>query len=173
MSPQPWLQSIRQALLRLRKDNNPLRVAVVGIGQELNGDDSAGVLTARALQRRLTGNTSVLVIDAGPAPENFTGKLRTFAPHLVLLVDAAALGEAPGAVRWLDWKETSGLASSHTLPPYVLGEYLTASIGCEVALLGIQPGQTEMGTVATTVVNRTASNVAKHLALELCAEDPT
>lgn len=169
MLPLLWLQSLRQTLSRLHKANSPLRIAVLGIGQELNGDDGAGVLAARALQRRVAGNELILVIDAGPAPENFTGKVRAFAPHLTLLVDAAAMGEAPGAVRWLDWQETSGIsASSHTLPPYVLGQYLSVSVGCEVALLGIQPEQTEMGLSPTKAVKRAASAIARNLALVLC-----
>ena len=167
--PLPWLQSLRRTLALLQRANNPLRVVVLGIGQELNGDDGAGVLAARALRRRVAGNDLLLVIETGPAPENFTGKVRVFAPHLTLLLDAADMGEAPGAVRWLDWRETTGVsASSHTLPPYVLGQYLSESVGCAVALLGIQPEQTEMGSPPTRAVRRAASAVARNLALVLC-----
>ena len=87
------------------------------------------------------------IIEAGHAPENCTGAVRRFAPDLVVLVDAAEMGEAPGTIRWLDWQETTGLsASTHTLPPYMLAQYLVGSLACRVALLGIQPAQNDIGT---------------------------
>lgn len=117
------------------------RVAVVGIGHELRGDDAAGVALARALQP--VAHERLLVVEGGHAPENHTGPLRRFSPDLVLLVDAAQMNEAPGTVRWLAWEESVGLsASTHTLPPSMLAQYLVQEIGCEVVLVGIQPGQT-------------------------------
>ncbi len=114
------------------------RVAVVGVGNELHGDDAAGLAVARALEP-LAGE-HLLVIDAGPAPENVTGALRRFAPDLIVLVDAADMGEAPGAVRWLDWESVAGVGgTTHSLPLTVLARYLIDELGCEVGLLGIQP----------------------------------
>jgi hydrogenase 3 maturation protease len=90
---------------------------------------------------------------------------------LVLLVDAAELGEAPGAIQVLRWEETSGLsASTHTLPPYVLARFLTAELDCDVALLGIQPADTSFGAplsppvrAAVEAVVRTLASVVRHL----------
>ena len=62
-------------------------------------------------------------------------------------LDAAILGEAPGSCRWLDWRETDGLtASTHTLPPSVVGHFLTTDIGCEMAVIGIQPVRLDFGS---------------------------
>lgn len=114
------------------------RVAVMGVGNELQGDDAAGVLVARAL--RPVAHERLLVIDAGLAPENYTGPLRRFNPDLVLLVDAAHLGEPAGSVRWLSWQQVDGLtASTHTTPPSMLSQFLAETLGCEVVLVGIQP----------------------------------
>jgi hydrogenase 3 maturation protease len=140
MSSPSWQESLRQALARLEKGSQRPRVAVLGVGHELNGDDAAGLVITRQLLARAEERDHLLVIDAGPAPENQTGALRRFGPDLVLLVDAAQMDELPGTVRWLSWQETTGIsASTHTLPPYMLAQYLTAEFGCEVALLGIQP----------------------------------
>ncbi len=125
------------------------RIAIIGIGNELNGDDAAGVLAARALVKRLgdreqeaaSRSPAFLIIEAGLAPEAFTGPLRRFQPDLVVLIDAAELGEPPGTVRWFDWSAGEGMsASTHTLPPTVLAEYLMRELGCKVRLVGIQPG---------------------------------
>ena len=97
-SKRPWQQKLAQALAS--DGGGPARrVAIVGVGQELNGDDVAGLLVARALATAAAAHAHVLVVEAGPAPENFTGALRRFAPQAILFVDAANLGAEPGAVR--------------------------------------------------------------------------
>lgn len=114
------------------------RVAIVGVGNELHGDDAAGVAVARALEP-LSGER-LLVLDAGPAPENVTGALRRFAPDFILLVDAADMGEEPGTVRWLEWESVANVGgSTHSLPLTVVVRYLIEELGCEIGLLGIQP----------------------------------
>lgn len=124
------------------------RIAILGIGNEQNGDDAAGVLVAREL-KKITGEMApvpvnppreFLIVEAGLAPEAFTGPLRRFHPDLVILVDAAELGESPGAVSCFDWSQAEGMsASTHTLPPTVLAQFLMRETGCEVMLIGIQP----------------------------------
>src|SRR5512141_839488 len=101
MSLPTWQQPLRQWLTRQN------RIAILGIGNPLRSDDAAGVLVARrladsALPRDLD---SVLVIEAGHAPENATAGLRRFSPQVVLLVDAAEMGVAPGTVRWVALEE--------------------------------------------------------------------
>lgn len=124
------------------------RTAIIGIGNELNGDDAAGVLVARALQQLVSDRKPIpgfrsdhlLVIDAGPSPEAFTGPLRRFQPDLIIMVDAAELGDPPGATRWFEWDAAEGMsASTHTLSPTVLSRFLVGELQCRIELLGIQP----------------------------------
>ncbi len=150
-----WPNQLKQTLKRYRPDGSP-RVAIVGIGNEFAGDDVAGLAVVRALPPALTTEQEhLLVVDAGPAPENCTGALRRFAPDLVLLVDAARMDEPPGTIRWLAWQETTGLsASTHTLPPYVLAQYLLESLKCEVVLIGIQPEHLDMAQSCSPAVQQ-------------------
>jgi hydrogenase 3 maturation protease len=130
------------------RQNRPPRVAVLGIGNSLRADDAAGVLVARRLaQSHLTRNfDTILVVDAGQAPENTTAELRRFAPGLVLLIDAAEMGELPGMTREIGIHEIDGLsASTHSLPLSMLAKYLILELGCEVKILGIQPQSIEIG----------------------------
>ena len=161
----PWQVIFRQTLANLSKAERqlpPARTAVVGIGHELRGDDAAGVMVARALQP--LAHSQLLVVDAGSAPENYTGTIRRFAPELVLLVDAAQLGETPGAIRWLAWQETTGLsASTHTMPPYMLARYLTAELAVHIALIGIQPAATALGAGLSPVVEQAVNVVLETL----------
>lgn len=145
--------------------SNGSRVAIVGIGQELRGDDAAGVLVARALKSALAHIRSVLVIEGGQAPENQTGVLRRFEPDLVLLVDAAEMGAASGEVRWLTQSQIDGLsASTHTLPLSMIAQFLSAELNCEVTLIGIQPAQIILGTALSPAVQKAVDDLARRLA---------
>ena len=164
MSSKPWQASLRQALKSRPRSDRPARVAVVGVGVELCGDDAAGVALAQTLRRRSCDGDTLLVIDAGPALENTGGLLRRFGPDLVLVVDAAQMDEPPGAVRWLRWQDTAGLsASTHTLPIHMFAAYLTQELGCEVALLGIQPAQNAFDTPLSPQVARAVEATADAL----------
>ncbi|HEX7513627.1 MAG TPA: hydrogenase 3 maturation endopeptidase HyCI [Candidatus Methylomirabilis sp.] len=158
----------------------PPRVAVVGVGNEFNGDDAAGVRVARALQRRQRAGASdaprpasvfLLVLEGGLAPENLTGAIRRFAPDLVLLVDAAEMGEPTGAVRWLSWQDTTGVsAATHALPPYMVAQFLVSELACEVALVGIQPQGTTFGASLSPPVRRAVRTVTRGLTALLVTE---
>ena len=144
MSSRSWRAALKQTLTRRSAADRPPRIAVVGIGQELHGDDAVGLLLVRALRRRLGDRDRVLLIEAGPSPENVTGRLRRFGPSIVVLVDAALMGEPPGTIRCLDPIGTDGLsASSHTLPPRLVAGFLARELGCDLCLLGIEPVRTD------------------------------
>jgi len=80
------------------------RTIVLGIGNQLGGDDAAGIRLVGILNRRLHGAKApypaqVTAIDAGTAPESYTSVIRRHRPDLLLLVDAADMGLPPGALR--------------------------------------------------------------------------
>jgi hydrogenase 3 maturation protease len=163
-----WQKQLSQLAAQLPKADAAPRVAILGVGSELNGDDAAGVYTARALQRyqaRGKFSHSVLVIDAGLAPENFSGRLRQFGPHLVILIDAAHMGGPAGEIRLLAWEQAAGLsASTHTLPLSMLSSFITTELGCQVALLGIQPQQIGPGQPCSLLVRNAVRRLARGLA---------
>ena len=163
MSPSSWQTSLQQ-LLNQQPDKP--RIAIVGIGNTLRSDDAAGILVARALteSRFISSLNTVLVIDAGHAPENRTADLRRFAPEIVLLIDAADMEELPGAIRWIEMDEIEGMsASTHILPLNILASYLTAELGCTLALIGIQPGQTFADAPLTSPVQAAAYEIVAAL----------
>jgi hydrogenase 3 maturation protease len=164
MTIQSWQACLKASLNPPNKAEKPNRLAVLGIGHELCGDDAVGVRLAGMLGPLTTGNERLLVIEAGPAPENFTGPLRRFQPDLVLLVDAAQMHTEPGTIDWLDLQATGGMsASSHTLPLHILVSYLVAELGCQVALIGIQPEQTFADAPLTPQVQAAAQSVVQEV----------
>ncbi len=111
---------------------------VLTVGNEMMGDDAAGPLLARMIERAPVGDWAVL--DAGNAPENCVYKVRELAPERVLIVDTAEMDLPAGTVRLIDREEISSLflMTTHSLPL----NYLMESIGefvPRVEMIGIQP----------------------------------
>jgi hydrogenase 3 maturation protease len=114
------------------------------------------------------------VVEAAHAPENCTGAIRRFAPDLVILVDAADMGDPPGTARWLDWRDAGSLGTStHTLSLDMMARYLVAELACDVGLIGMQPHDTSLGARVSSPVRRAVRSVSQGLAaLLLDAGDP-
>jgi hydrogenase 3 maturation protease len=148
-----WKEPLSRALRKSRK------IAFVGVGQELRGDDAAGVLVIRRLIELTSGFDRIssasprtqaqqtesrpreapLLFEAGPLPEAAAGPLRRYHPDWVVLVDAADMGEVAGAIRWLDPLQAEDLpGSTHAIPLSGFANYLSSELGCKVAVLGIQ-----------------------------------
>ena len=159
MSPLSWESSLKQTLSQSNRER-PLRLAVLGIGHELRGDDGVGLAVAEGL--RPLAQENFLVIAAAHAPENHTGYVRQFRPTLVLLIDAAQMNEPPGTIRWLLPPQLTGLsASTHTMPPTMLARFLTAELNCEVALIGVQPQQTSLHNTLSPLVQKAANYITQ------------
>lgn len=134
----------------------------MGIGQEMFGDDAAGVEVARRLKAAENGD--FLVVEACYVPENFTGQVRRFGPDLVLLVDAAEMGAEPGSIGWINWRETAGIsASSHTGPLSSLANFMETTMGCTVWIIGIQPADLTMYAPVSTTVDVAVNEVVEAL----------
>ena len=115
---------------------------VVCTGNELRGDDGAGV----AVARELAGALPWPVLDAATAPESFLGKIVDAKPGTVLLVDALHFGGSPGAVRLLEREQLGGLSpSTHGPSPVMFFQALLAVHACRTLVLGIQPERLEVG----------------------------
>ena len=139
------------------------RLAVVGVGNEQRRDDAAGIMAARRLSH-IQFDQNILILEAGIAPENATAALRRFAPARVLLVDAAEMEEPAGTIRWEEMSEIAGMsASTHSLPLSMLADYLRLELGCEVALLGIQPAYNDYGEGVSEEVERAVGEIIEEI----------
>jgi hydrogenase 3 maturation protease len=137
----------------------------------MRSDDAAGILIARALSRKecATYAESLLIVEGGHAPENRTGELRTFTPDLVLIVDAADMGEKPGAIQFIAEESIDGMsASTHSLPLSMLARYLVLDLHCTVKLLGIQPGSNDVGERVSPQVLQAVDEIVEELDTLLC-----
>ena len=171
ISNNSWQTSLSQLLNQLSSElGEPPRVAIVGIGNPLRNDDAAGVLVARELQHReyAPDASHLLIIQAGHAPENVTGELRSFSPELILLIDAAEMRDVPGAICWVPIQSIEGMsASTHSLPLSMLARYLTLELNCMVALIGIQPMSNDFGEIVSAEVSQAIDEIVDEIS-NLC-----
>ncbi len=124
---------------------------VFTIGTVLRGDDAAGPYLAKLLEEKPVLGWGV--VDGGQMPEDWISVIRRSAPDWLVLVDAAEMGLAPGAVRVLRRENVVAgyLMTTHALPLTFLLDELEGCCG-EVLFLGIQPGQTDFFAPLTPAV---------------------
>lgn len=166
--------ALNQALkkhLANNQDQSP-RIAVVGIGNEFNADDAAGVLAIRQLQRLLPSHDNLILIEGAVAPENFTGTLRKFKPDWVWMIDAAEMGEKPGNVSLLDWEKVQGVSAiTHGLPPTLFARYVMQEFNTKVFLFGIQPEFVDAYTAPTKTIQQSVRGLVNFLSEWLSEND--
>jgi len=164
-----WLRKTAKALALQRPKSDfvksLLRVAILGVGNELNGDDAAGVLAARRLEERLSGDSNILILEGGAAPENFSGPLRRFSPDWLIFLDIAQMEVEPGYIDWLEMSEIEGVtATTHGLPVSMLANFLIAETKCQVGALLIQPASLIFDGALSTEVHAAVDELVDGLA---------
>jgi hydrogenase 3 maturation protease len=127
------------------------------------------MLVVQGLKPFLADNPNWTVIAGGPAPENFSGTLRKENPGLVILADAANMGDLPGTIRFFETKLLDGFSgSTHTLPLSVLAKYLETELDCRVVLLGVQAESLEFGGKVSQPVQQAAQEIIDFLVEVSC-----
>lgn len=132
------------------------------MGNDLRGDDSAGLVAVREIIAHGLTSDHFLALEGGPAPENITATLRRFQPELVIFLDAAHMDEPSGSIRWIELNTIDGMsASSHSLPLSILAEFIELDLGCTVQVLGIQPAQNEVGETLSEPVRHAIDEIVE------------
>jgi hydrogenase 3 maturation protease len=139
------------------------RVVAAGIGNSFRRDDFVGVEIVRNLQNKVS--ESVFLIDAETVPESFIAPITEFKPTHILLIDAGIMNQKPGTAKLADPEQLmrKSSISTHTLPLRIFCDYLTETTGAKIALLIIQPQDTNFGEGLTPKLRETATNLTKLL----------
>ncbi|AER66330.1 hydrogenase maturation protease [Thermovirga lienii DSM 17291] len=119
--------------------NNTL---IWGLGNELLGDDAAGVVLARKIQQ--DPPPFCTAYECGLTPENFLKTIDPQTTKTLLVVDAADLGAEPGSTFLLSLDEEESVNfSSHGLPLGLMLEPYRNLV--EIVLIAIQPYSLALG----------------------------
>ena len=139
------------------------KVVVAGIGNPIRMDDFVGVKIVQDLQGKVS--SSIQLIECETVPESFIQQIIDFSPTHVLLIDAAILGLKPGESRLISPERLKIFPaySTHMLPLRVFCEHLTQTVKTKVALLLIEPKQTDFGEGLTPEVEETKQKIADTL----------
>jgi len=133
------------------------RILLLGVGNRLRGDDAVGSL----LVERLQGKMDIFMIDAGDVPENYLGPIEESGAEVVLVVDAADFGGKVGDVAIFDIEQVQGMSvSTHTANLGLLFKIISPEKRPQVIMLGIQPGNLELGQGLSEPVRVTMENLA-------------
>ena len=140
------------------------RILLIGVGNRLRGDDAVGPL----LIERLQGQVDIPLLDAGDVPENYLGPIEDSGAGLVLVVDAVEMGANVGDTAIFDIEQTQNMfVSTHTANLGLLFKVIPPERRPQVIMLGIQPGNMELGHGLTVSVRKTLEGLAKMLMLSL------
>ena len=108
---------------------------LVGIGCVLRGDDGLGPRMAQTFTAE-----GWATLDCGTVPENFTSKIKQLRPELVVFVDAAEMGLAPGEFRIIPKEKIKDVScSTHNLPLSLMIDFLQQSMDVDMPFIGVQP----------------------------------
>jgi hydrogenase 3 maturation protease len=142
-----------------KKLKDAKKIAVIGIGSELRGDDVAGLLVVEELKK--IKNLRLKVFFGSTAPENLTGEIIKYKPTHIIIVDSTDMGQKAGSIMLIDPEKVGGVSfSSHMLPVKMMVDYLLESLKCEIIIIGIQPKVLVFGGTISEEVKKSTKQIS-------------
>jgi hydrogenase 3 maturation protease len=139
------------------------RLVLAGIGNPIRGDDFVGVKIVQNLKGRVS--EKVFLVECETVPESYIEEIVEFNPTHILLIDAAVLGLKPGdsELREPEKLNATPAFSTHMLPLRIFCEYLSKATKARIALLLIEPENTDFGEGLSPEVDAVAAKITKTL----------
>ncbi len=150
------------------------RIAIIGIGNVLTGDDAVGPHVVRVLEARYALPDDVQVIDAGTPGYDLTAFLVGL--EAAVLVDAVRAKGAPGELRVYDKAELLSKKPVLAVSPHepgvreaLLNADFMGVTPALVRLVGVIPARTETGIGLSPEVRAAIPAAVERVAAELRA----
>jgi hydrogenase maturation protease len=148
------------------------RIAVIGIGNVLTGDDAVGPHVVRVFEARYAVPADVQVMDAGTPGYDLTAFVAGL--EALVLVDAVKARAAPGALRVYGKEELLGKSPVLAVSPHEPGvreallnaEFMGVSPRV-VKLVGVVPASVETGIALSPEVRASIPGAVAQVAREL------
>lgn len=166
-----------ETLADLCNPSLPHRVAVIGVGNPLWGDDGAGPELLRRLrsewevqERQPDSHGKFFFIDAGDSPEDCLIRVADLSPDVILVMDAMDLHAEPGSVALLQSEALpeAVCCSTHRLPLKTLLRLWEAG-GSKTLVLGIQPKDRVFRQGLSAEVEMSIDSLARFFTRTHCA----
>lgn len=160
-------------ILRQKLDNAS-RVAILGIGSDLRGDDIAGIITTQQIEKIIEQKTSPLEVKffiGATAPENLTGEIKKFQPSHLIIIDSVYSNVPPGRITVMDPGEIEDVSFfTHKLPIKVMIDYLLQFCKFHVIIIGIQPKDIAIGKPVSEEIGHAVKKLSETIAKILSAK---
>lgn len=161
--------TLRKILSR-KKNGLPVRIAILGIGNELRGDDGLGPFFIKRLKTQFKKNAfesfPFLLLDVGNIVENYLESVISFCPNVIIFVDAIDFndGSPPGTAKLISADRLNienRTLSTHTLSLGLVAEYLKNETQADIFLLGIQPKNIKLGSCLSKEVSKSIEKLVE------------
>jgi len=143
------------------------RFAILGIGNDLKGDDAVGWYVVDRLRAEFGKDANLLLVKTS-VPENHVREISEFAPKLLIVVDAADFGKRPGNIKIIkEYQITHSFISTHNTPLTIFLRLYNADEPYRkpVTLIGIQRESNEFGQLMGSAAKKAGNEVAKLIAM--------
>ena len=139
------------------------KIVIAGIGNSIRRDDFVGVKIIQDLEGKVSDK--IQLIECETVPESFLEPMIEFNPTHILLIDAAILESEPGDIRLIDPESVAEVpaVTTHMLPLRIFCEYITKMTGAKIALLLVEPEDTDFGEGLTPRIQAAAERITKTL----------
>jgi len=135
---------------------------IMGIGNDLRGDDAVGSVLARDMSEIFLETDNITVFDGQTVPENFTGAIRQENPSHIILLDAVEMDKPAGRITLVKKEEIGNYnVSTHAMPLSFLINYLESTTSAEIILMGIQPKNMNFVHEISSEVQNSANYILK------------
>jgi hydrogenase 3 maturation protease len=142
------------------------KILVLGIGNSLKQDDGAGPHFVRKLKTQNSKRKNkVELLDAGTAPENYTGKIKRIKPDTLVIVDAVDFGAQAGRVKVIEVEQIGSQSlSTHNVSLKTFVDFLKTDLPeLKVLVVGIQPKAANFGEGLSPEVERAVDELCMSL----------
>jgi len=132
------------------------KVVILGIGNELRGDDGFGPYVAEALK----GRVDAAVYNCGTALENYYNPVVKEKPDVIILLDTISFKGPYGEIGIFEKDDILKVGfSTHNVSPKVFIELLENSIKASTIMVGVKPKDTAFGDELSQEVKEAADLV--------------
>mgnify|MGYP000412650971 CR=1 FL=1 len=138
---------------------NAEKIAILGLGNRLRGDDAAGLLVCEYIKGKVRAD----IFLAETAPESYALKLLDGGYSHVIIVDTAISNYPPGTIFIVDKNRLLEITiTTHSIPITLLVEILEAH-NINVLIVGISPKYTPLSENISPPVRQAIEKLSKML----------
>jgi len=104
--------------------------------------------------------SSVVLINSGSAPENFTGLIKKEKPSHLIIIDAVLMDDEPGCMKLVKKENIANVnISTHSFSLNFLIKYLDKFLSMDILFIGIQPLKMDLGNDLSNDVKKSADEL--------------